>query len=307
MKIRRLLKKDAQQMLVWMHDKRVTEFLSPRFKDYTLNDAIDFIESSRKNNNCIHLAVCDDTNNYKGTVSLKRIDKNCKSAEFAISLCFDAHGKGYSYYGADFIFKKAFNELGLENIFLCVSPRNLKAIEFYKKIGFLQCEKPYPFCDYYSDADFLKWYCLKRQDFMSPFARIDGLSIVDIKTIKTSTNGQLSFFESMKDVPFKIERVYYIYDVLFGNVRGFHAHKNLKQLIFCPHGKILLTFDDGNLKRSMVLDDPTKGLLITKPIWRTMRWLDDNSLLVVAASQHYDENDYIRCYDDFKDYLRRDL
>ena len=111
----------------------------------------------------------------------------------------------------------------------------------------------------------------------------------------------------MKDVPFKIERVYYIYDVLFGNVRGFHAHKNLKQLIFCPHGKILLTFDDGNLKRSMVLDDPTKGLLITKPIWRTMRWLDDNSLLVVAASQHYDENDYIRCYDDFKDYLRRDL
>lgn len=111
-------------------------------------------------------------------------------------------------------------------------------------------------------------------------------------------------FESQKDIPFDIKRIYYIYDVPINTKRGMHAHKSLQQILWCPHGIVEINLDDGIKKESYFLDSPNKALLIENGIWRDMYWKKEGSVLCVAASDYYDENDYIRDYDKFLKYIR---
>lgn len=126
---------------------------------------------------------------------------------------------------------------------------------------------------------------------------------INIKTITDSMKGSLSFFEANKDVPFDIKRIYYIYQVPVGIKRGGHAHRELSQMLFCLYGQIKIVLDDGTKKEEVILDEPSKGLIISKGIWRDMIWEKDNSVLCVAASDYYDESDYIRDYDEFIKYV----
>lgn len=119
-----------------------------------------------------------------------------------------------------------------------------------------------------------------------------------IKKIQSS-GGSLSFFEKNKEINFDIKRIYYIYEFSKENRRGFHAHKELKQVMFCPHGKIQVEFTDGRIKQSYLLDDPTKILVIEKGYWREFISLEEGSILCVGASDVYDEKDYIRNYDEY--------
>lgn len=125
------------------------------------------------------------------------------------------------------------------------------------------------------------------------------IEIINIKTIKTNGMGELSFFESMRDIPFQIKRVYFITNVKQGIQRGGHAHKNLRQLLFCPYGSIVIKLDNGYEKKSVILDKPEKGLILENNIWRDMLWEQDNSILCVAANSYYEPDDYIRDYDSF--------
>ena len=119
-----------------------------------------------------------------------------------------------------------------------------------------------------------------------------------IKKIQ-SPGGSLSFFEKNKEINFDIKRIYYIYEFSKEKRRGFHAHKELKQVMFCPHGKIQVEFTDGRIKQSYLLDDPTKILVIEKGYWREFVSLEEGSILCVGASDVYDEKDYIRNYDEY--------
>lgn len=112
-------------------------------------------------------------------------------------------------------------------------------------------------------------------------------------------NGYLCYLESAKTVLFTIKRVYYTYGVKEGIIRGHHAHKALEQLLICVYGAIEIMCDDGEKKEYTVLDDPAKGLYVGPGIWHTMKWLKDDSILLVLASEYYDESDYIRDYDEF--------
>lgn len=123
--------------------------------------------------------------------------------------------------------------------------------------------------------------------------------IIDIRTVETPGKGNLSFFECGTDFPFDIKRVYYTYDVPVEIQRGGHAHRDLKQLLFCPYGEIEVVLDDGNSREHIVLDNPAKGLVVEGCIWREMIWRKEGSVLAVAASELYSEDDYIRNYDDF--------
>ncbi|MPN53468.1 TDP-4-oxo-6-deoxy-alpha-D-glucose-3,4-oxoisomerase [bioreactor metagenome] len=120
-----------------------------------------------------------------------------------------------------------------------------------------------------------------------------------LKNIKNIELGRLSVIEACKDIDFEIKRIYYITEVPVGTIRGHHAHKKLKQVLFCPYGEIEIVLDDGHLQEKVVLDSPEKAVVVCDGIWRTMRFVKNNSVLCVAASEHYDEEDYIRDYDDF--------
>ena len=131
---------------------------------------------------------------------------------------------------------------------------------------------------------------------------------MEIKKIKfptyTNETGTLSFFESERHIPFDIRRVYYIYDVQGNSRRGFHAHRELQQVLFCIHGSCKLLLDNGTERVDVLLDDPAEGLLIENPIWREMYDFSPGAVLLVMASQYYDEADYIRDYDEFLAFLK---
>lgn len=111
--------------------------------------------------------------------------------------------------------------------------------------------------------------------------------------------GALVALEANKTVPFAIKRVYYIFDTQPGTSRGFHAHKALQQVAICVKGKCRMLLDNGKEREEVWLDEPTKGLIINDMIWREMHDFSPDCVLLVLASEHYDESDYIRSYDDF--------
>ena len=117
--------------------------------------------------------------------------------------------------------------------------------------------------------------------------------------IRTDNRGRLVAIEGGSDVPFKIERVYFLYDVGPGIERGFHAHRQLHQRLFCVSGSCIVTIDDGHERRDVPLDSPEIGLHIGPMIWREMHDFSEGAVLMVLASLHYDESDYIRDYDRF--------
>ena len=113
--------------------------------------------------------------------------------------------------------------------------------------------------------------------------------------------GQLIALEAMSaEIPFEVKRVYYIFDTTPGTERGKHAHKELKQVLICVNGSCMIECEmpDGSLS-SHRLDWPNKGLLIEGLVWREMKEFSKDATLVVLASEHYDERDYIRDYRTF--------
>lgn len=127
--------------------------------------------------------------------------------------------------------------------------------------------------------------------------------IINLKKFGNSDQGYLSFFESYKDIPFEIKRIYYTYNVSVGTKRGMHAHKELQQILWCPYGEIEIILDNGKGKEKDLLDSPEKGILVGNGIWREIIWKKENSVLCVAASEYYNEEDYIRDYDEFLKYV----
>ena len=111
--------------------------------------------------------------------------------------------------------------------------------------------------------------------------------------------GSLVALEGNKSVPFDIKRVYYIFDTKEGVSRGFHAHRNLKQVAVCVTGSCRFVLDNGKQKEEVVLDSAIKGLLINDLIWHEMYDFSSDCVLIVLASEHYNESDYIRNYQEF--------
>lgn len=111
--------------------------------------------------------------------------------------------------------------------------------------------------------------------------------------------GNLSFFENQKQVPFSIARVYWIYDVPGGEVRGGHAYKTLQEVIIALSGSFDVVLSDGKEEKTFNLNRSYTGLYIPSMIWRRLENFSTNSLALIAADQSYNEKDYIRSYEDF--------
>ena len=111
--------------------------------------------------------------------------------------------------------------------------------------------------------------------------------------------GQLVALEEGKEIPFQVKRVYYMYDTVEGVRRGYHAHKCLKQILICVHGSCKILLDNGKETAVVNLDTPFEGLYISNDMWREMYDFSPDAVLMVLASELYDEADYIRNYDEF--------
>lgn len=124
-----------------------------------------------------------------------------------------------------------------------------------------------------------------------------------IKTINIlpvgDDRGSLISLASNESIPFEIKRVYSIFNTRESVSRGFHAHRNLKQVAVCVTGSCRFVLDDGKQREEVLLNSPTAGLIINDLTWREMHDFSFDCVLLVLASDYYDENDYIRDYTEF--------
>ena len=128
-------------------------------------------------------------------------------------------------------------------------------------------------------------------------------TVFDCKLIELPKNhremGNITAVNSLLEIPFTVNRIYYLYDVPGGESRGGHAHKELQQVIIAVSGSFDLIIDDGRNKKKFNLNRPNIGILMPKGLWRELDNFSSGSICLVLASHIYDENDYIRNYEDF--------
>jgi hypothetical protein len=118
--------------------------------------------------------------------------------------------------------------------------------------------------------------------------------------------GNITIVEGQKNVPFDVKRIYYLYDIPGGEDRGGHAHRELHQLIVAASGSFDVLLDDGINKKVVTLNRPNYGLLVVPGIWRELMEFSSGAISLVLASMGYDENDYLRNYNQFKE-LKNEL
>ena len=118
----------------------------------------------------------------------------------------------------------------------------------------------------------------------------------------TDHRGKMIPIEYPKQLEFPLKRIYYIFDVKDGVRRGYHSHNDLEQILIVVHGKVKVLIKTPYEEEIVELDSPNKGLYIGPMIWREMFDFENEAVLVVLASHEYDENDYIR---DWNDYLEK--
>ena len=129
---------------------------------------------------------------------------------------------------------------------------------------------------------------------------IDSLSLITFPH-HLEDNGSLIVMEELKNVPFKIARVFVVLASV-GSIRGEHAHRLCSQLLTCPTGSIEVLCDDGSKQIKYFLNKPNLGLLLPPGIWAKQTYLDQNSVLTVLCDRPYEVDDYIRDYNEFKTY-----
>lgn len=127
-------------------------------------------------------------------------------------------------------------------------------------------------------------------------------TMIELDKHHSDRKGNITVVESSDTIPFEIRRTYYLYDVPGGESRGGHAHKELSQLIIAASGSFTVTLDDGNVKRTFMLNRPYQGLYVVPGIWRTLDDFSSGAVCLVLASHGYDEKDYIRDYPKFTTY-----
>ncbi len=238
-------------------------------------------------------------------MELRHIDTNYRTAELIMDAADKEVDMSELWSSMKGLLEDAFQGQNLKSVYFCVSRDDTDMIHFYDSHNFHEAvDIEDAILMRHEDVASLKWYSVLSGDWLEDPTTITGCRIIHISTIPTVNAGELSFFEAGHDIPFDIKRLYYISKVPEGMHRGFHAHKNLLQLLFCPYGRVKLILENELGREEIELSDPSIGLIIDRPTWREMVWLEQNSVLCVAASDYYTEDDYIRDYSEFKKYIK---
>lgn len=138
------------------------------------------------------------------------------------------------------------------------------------------------------------------------YKEIEGFKFIELPRIIDGRDGIISVAEQNRNIPFSIKRVYYIYDLKSDlSVRGMHAHKSLEQVLFCVNGRFELIVDDGYNKNQFKMDTPNLGIYLGPMLWHEMRKFSENCILLVLASDYFNEDDYIRDYSEFLSFIRQ--
>ena len=127
---------------------------------------------------------------------------------------------------------------------------------------------------------------------------VKGVSLKSLKFV-SDLRGDLSVTDIEKEVPFKVKRIFWVYNVPSERVRGAHVHRELHEFLICVKGSVSVVADDGESREEFTLNDPSTGLHLPPRVWRSLYKYSSDAVLLVLASHEYDPDDYIRDYEEF--------
>lgn len=165
MKLRKLEYKDIPFMLEWMHDKELTKYLKNDFEKADENSQKSFIDNSNTKSNMNFAIVDEIEDEYLGSISLKNINYDDKTAEYAICLRNKSQGKNIAFLASQEILKIAFYELNLNRVYLNVLSKNIRANKFYEKFGFIYEGEAKEAINIKGNLENLKWYRILKSEF----------------------------------------------------------------------------------------------------------------------------------------------
>ncbi len=147
---------------------------------------------------------------------------------------------------------------------------------------------------------------MKTAKIKLPKIKVKNSGILPLQFYNDFPDGNLVIIEAKKNTPFNIKRVYFINN-LFNkkSKRGKHAHKKLKQAIFCINGSFSLTINDGTTKQKIKMDNPYYGVIIAPLLWHEMHDFSSDCVILVIADDYYKESDYIRNYNEFLKFINK--
>ena len=128
---------------------------------------------------------------------------------------------------------------------------------------------------------------------------VANTKIINLPVFSDAEYGSLIAVEAMESIPFEVRRVYYIYAVPNSKERGYHSHNRLEQVLICVNGSVKIRVSTPDNMEEIILDSPESGLYIGPMVWRVMYDFSPDAVLLVLASEHFDESDYIRDYDSY--------
>lgn len=170
MKLRKLQKTDAEGMLEWMHDSDINKNFRANMSKKTISDVLMFIKKASvtpEEGKDVHFAIASEANEYLGTISLKNFDMEAKNAEYAICIRKCGQGKGIATWATRELLRIAFDEYGLERVYLNVLSDNRRAIHLYEKCGFIYEGEFQKHLLLNGEYKSLKWYGILRDDYES--------------------------------------------------------------------------------------------------------------------------------------------
>jgi hypothetical protein len=134
---------------------------------------------------------------------------------------------------------------------------------------------------------------------------VKNSGFVKLKSFNDFPDGNLIIAEAKKDIPFDIKRTYVI-NKLFNDKskRGHHAHRKCEQVIFCINGSFKIKLDDGVNTQILTMEDPSLGVILGAGLYHKMFSFTSDCVILVFASEYFNEKDYIRSYDEFLKYVR---
>lgn len=302
-KIRQLKEKDIPFMIEWMKDDELTKYLQNNFSKYANEESqLNFIKNSISDVSK-NFAIVDDNDEYLGSISLKNIDYSKMEAEYAICIRKCAQGKNIAFNATNEILMYAFQELGLERVYLYVSTENKRANGFYNKFGFSFDEVKKHSLEIKGEMKDINWYSINRAGFFSLFKSREE-DMTNVKRVNmniiSDNRGNLIALENPKQLEFPLERVYYMWGVGENVERGKHAHYDLEQLLIATSGSVTILTKTPYEEKEYILNQPNEGLYIGDMVWREMYHFSKDACLLVLASHKYNGDDYIRNYDEYE-------
>lgn len=290
--LRKLKVKDIPYMLEWMHDKTIARQYKTRFEEYSEKQVQLFIENSFSDDNK-HWAYVDDNDEYLGTISLKNISKYNKNAE--MTYAFRSKVRFYEIRDAiNLLLDYASDVEKLTEVYSHVFEEDHKTIELFKSVGLVSGGTYVQRYELLGVEHKMCWFFKKFDD------NIEG-SLNDVIHFneRGDERGHMVVIEQLKDVPFEIKRLFYIYGSDADVIRGQHANRKSEFVLInvCGSSKVRVT--DGTNEKVYSLDKPHMGVYIPKMIWKDMYDFSKDSVLLVLSNELYDATEYIRDYDKY--------